>query len=149
MWLALIGIAVMAVISVGELFSNRVGIFDDSAVAPATSVFSPATIDDWLVALNCVEDPSERDVGSVATAVVVCYSESNPDRHSISLFRYDDQPGDSEVNRRAQRACRKRGPTGEVFAFYSPGQPAFFIYTIYEDAVNASNIPEYFERLSC
>ena len=149
MWLALIGIAVMAVISVGELFSNRVGIFDDSAVAPATSVFSPATIDDWLVALNCVEDPSERDVGSVATAVVVCYSESNPDRHSISLFRYDDQPGDSEVNRRAERACSKRRPTGEVFAFYSPGQPAFFIYTIYEDAVNASNIPEYFERLSC
>jgi len=117
--------------------------------APATTVFPPRTADDWFVALNCVEDPSERDIGRVATAVFVCYSESNPERHSISLFRYDDQPAQSELNRRVERACTKRGPTGEVFAFYSPGQPGFFVYTIYADAVARSRMPDLFERLSC
>jgi len=153
-WVTLIGIGVIALWMQFSSFreSNDYSDFvPDAPVtqAPATTVFSPRTADDWFVALNCVEDPSERDIGRVATAIFVCYSESNPEEHSISIFQYDNLPGESEVKRRVKRACGKRDPTGEVFALIWPGQPSFFVYTIYADAVARSRAPDLFERLSC
>jgi hypothetical protein len=131
---------------------------DDSAIETESTAtasdsevpeFPPRTESDWYTALNCTEDPSERETGSVASAIRVCYSLGDTGRNSISLFFYENPPGDSELKNRLSRACSKRGATGEVYGLYSEETPSVFIYTIYQGAVRDSQIAEYFERLNC
>ena len=152
-WLMLFGLVAGVLYVVGNW-----PIGDDSAIETESTAtasdsevpeFPPRTESDWYTALNCTEDPSERETGSVASAIRVCYSLGDTGRNSISLFFYENPPGDSELKNRLSRACSKRGATGEVYGLYSEETPSVFIYTIYQGAVRDSQIAEYFERLNC